>query len=117
MYLTIYLFVVPRARAGEFIALQREATPLYLEHGCIETNTYRGADMAAKYGCGSYVEALKVLPEEELFVSIDRWHDHHHHDAVMAGVNGDARAVSLYERGAKMIDFSRSLRAEFEEVV
>ena len=117
MYVSIYIYRVPRENAAAFLDVQKEAAAIYKRHGALVDETYALASLEAKYGCAAFAQALDVEKGEEVFFGLSRFRDRAHHDEVMTQVDGDERINELYDEVTKLLDVGRVVRGEFESAV
>ena len=117
MYISIYIYRVPRSNVDDFLRVQREAAEIYLRHGALDDATYSAANLEAKYGCASFGDAFDVGEDEVILFGISRFRDRAHHDEVMAEVDSDDKINGLYDKVTTLLDVGRIVRGEFERVV
>lgn len=117
MFTAVYIYRVPREHVGAFLAIQREALAIYRAHGALDDETLAPVSLAAKYGCAAFDDALPVAPGEEIFISLGRFRDRAHHDAVLARVDADPRIGELYAAVGGLLDIVRIARGEFARAV
>jgi uncharacterized protein YbaA (DUF1428 family) len=116
MFISIYIYRVPRENVGVFLRVQRDASEIYRRHGAIDDVTFAPVNLEAKYGCAGFTDALDIREEEEVLIGLSSFHDRPHHDTVMAQVDRDERISELYEAVASLLDVGRVVRGEFERV-
>ena len=117
MFISIYLYRVPRENVEVFLRVQRDAAEIYRRYGAIDDVTFAPANLEAKYGCDGFTGALDIREGEEVFIGMSSFHDRLHHDTVMEQVDQDERIRELYEEVACLLDVGRVVRGEFERVV
>ncbi|MBE3597537.1 MAG: DUF1428 family protein [Limnochordaceae bacterium] len=113
----IYICRVPRARVDPFLRIQQEAAELYKTHGALDDITWTPADLAPKYGCIGFQDALSPGGDEVILVGISIFRDRAYHDEVMARVDADERIVTLYRELTQLIDVSKVVRGEFDRAI
>jgi len=117
MFTSIYIYRVPCENVEAFLRVQQEAAAIYRRCGAIDDETFAPVNLAAKYGCDSFLSALDVGEGEKVFISLSRFRDRTHHDEVMAQVDSDERIDELYDKVTVLLDLSRVVRGEFERVI
>ena len=116
MFISIYIYRVPRENVDVFLRVQRDAAEIYRRCGAIDDVTFAPVNLEAKYGCAGFTGALDIREEEEVFIGLSSFHDRKHHDTVMAQVDRDERISELYEEIAGLMDVGRVVRGEFERM-
>ncbi len=116
MYTVIYLFRVPKPNVAAFSRVQQEAGEIYKQYGALDDKTLAPVSLEANYGCSGFSSVTELREDEELFVGLSCFRNRTHHDEVMAKVNADAQIDALYTETLTLIDMSRVVRGEFEEV-
>lgn len=117
MYVSVYIYRVPRENVAGFLHVQKEAAAIYQRYGALVDETYGLVPLEAKYGCSTFPQALDVGKGEEVFFGLSRFRDRAHHDEVMAQVDRDERINELYDEVTKLVDVARVVRGEFELAV
>lgn len=117
MYTSIYIYRVPRAHVDAFLRVQAAALAIYRAHGALDDATYAPVDLAARYGCAGFADAIGAGEDEELFVSVSQFRDRAHHDEVMAIVDEHPQIAELYAQIVGVLDVSRIIRGEFTRAV
>jgi uncharacterized protein YbaA (DUF1428 family) len=117
MYHACYLFRVPADRIDQFLQIAAEAAKLYYQHGAISSSVSRITDGAAKYGCLGLLDQAPIRANEQLFIGIDSFPNHEKFTASMKQIDADPRIIELYHEMTKVIDLSRTIRWESEQVV
>lgn len=117
MFSSISVYVVPKEHVEQFLRVQRELLAIYQDEGCLDEATFAPVDLGAKYGCTTFDGALQTTSDEQVFVSVSRFHNRAHHDEVMDRVDADPRMSQLYTVVTKILDTGRVVRGEFERVV
>jgi len=117
VFISIYIYRVPRENVDVFLRVQREAAEIYRRCGAIHDETFAPVNLEAKYGCAGFTGAFDIRDGEEVFIGLSSFHDRPHHDTVMAQVDRDERINELYEEVANLLDVGRVVRGEFERVV
>lgn len=114
MYTSIYIYRIKRSNVDEFLAIEREAVKVYMEHGAIFSDIYRASNLTAMYGCVAFTDAIDVDEDEEVLVGLSGFEDQAHHDETMSNVDADPRIQDLFAKVTKVIVLSRTVRGEFE---
>ena len=114
MYASIYIYRIKKENVDEFLAIEREAAKLYMEHGAISNDTYRASNLTAMHGCVTFTDALDVDEDEEVLIGLSGFTDQAHHDKAMSEVESDPRIQELFARVTKVIVLDRTVRGEFE---
>ena len=117
MYTSIYIYRVPRRHVAAFLRVQAAALAIYRAHGALDDATYAPADLAARYGCAGFADAIGCGADEELYLSVSQFRDRAHHDEVMAIVDSDPQIAALYDEVVAVLDVGRIIRGEFERAV
>ena len=116
MFISTYIYRVPRENVDVFLRVQQEAAAIYRHHGAIDDATFAPVNLEAKYGCAGFTDAFDTREGEEVFIGLSSFHNRLHHDTVMAQVDRDERIGELYEKVASLLDVDRVIRGEFERV-
>ena len=116
MFISIYVYRVPRENVDVFLRVQRDAAEIYRRCGAIDDVTFAPVNLEAKYGCAGFTGVFDIRDGEEVFVGLSSFHDRAHHDTVMVQVNRDEQISELYEEVASLLDVGRVVRGEFERV-
>ncbi len=114
MYTSIYIYRIKKESVEEFLAIEREAGKVYIEHGAIFCDIYRASKLTAMYGCVAFTEAMDVDEDEEVLVGLSSFDDQAHHDRTMCQVDSDPRIQDLFARVTKVLVLDRTVRGEFE---
>ncbi|MCE7986646.1 MAG: DUF1428 family protein [Caldilinea sp. CFX5] len=117
MFSSIYIYRVPQNNVAEFLRIQAAAAVIYRQYGALDDETFVPVNLDAKYGCIALDDEIALRPDERIFISVSRFRDRTHHDAVMAQVDNDPEITQLYQQITKILDVSRILRGEFERVI
>ena len=117
MFASIYLYPVRRKNRTAFLKVQQEAAAIYRRYGALDDETFAAVNLAAKYGCTAFSDALSIQEGEDLYVSLSRFRDRAHHDEVMAQIDADPRINELYDTMMTLLDSGCIVRGEFERVV
>ena len=117
MFISIYIYRVPKENVDAFLRIQQEAAEIYQRYGALDDETFAPIDLKGKYGCVPFFEAFDVEEGEEVFIGISRFRDRAHHDQVMLQVDSDERINHLYSQVSKLLDINRVVRGEFERAV
>ena len=116
MFISIYIYRVPRENVDVFLRVQRDAAGIYRRYGAIDDETFAPVNLEAKYGCAGFTGALDISEGEKVFIGMSSFHDRLHYDTVMAQVDRDERISELYEEVASLLDVGRVVRGEFKRV-
>ena len=116
MYTSIYIHRIKKENVEEFLAIEREAALVYMEHGAIFNDIYRASNLTAMYGCVAFTDAMDVDEDEEVLVGLSGFDDQAHHDKTMSKVDSDPRIQELFAKVTKVIILDRTVRGEFELV-
>jgi uncharacterized protein YbaA (DUF1428 family) len=117
VYLSVYLFRVPRARREAFLRIQGEAAAILREYGALDNATLALGDQAKGYGLATFADLAPPAPDEAIYLELGTYRDRAHHDAVMAQIDRDPRIDALYEELVRLIDLARGARGEFARLV
>lgn len=117
MYASIYIYRLPRAHLEAFLAVQQAARTIYRRYGAVDDETWTPAQLEAKYGCSAFPALLATTEDEVVVISLSRFHDRAHHDAVMARVDADAEMSALYQTVSQLMAIEAIVRGEFERQV
>ena len=116
LHTSIYIHRIKKDNVDEFLALEREAGMVYMEHGAVFNDIYRASNLTAMYGCVSFTDAMDVDEDEEVLVVLSGFDDQAHHDRTMSKVDSDPRIQALFAKVTKVITLDRTVRGEFELV-
>jgi len=114
MYTSIYIHRIPRAHREEILAIITEASRLYREIGDVECTFLHPADLAAKYGCASFMDGISLEENEDVIVELNSFRNKSEHDAIMELTDQNERINELYDQLTKLMDVTRIIRGEFE---
>ena len=114
MYTSVYIYRVKKENVEEFLAIEREAAKVYLEHGSINYDVYRGLNLTAMYGCAGFADSFDVDDDEEVLIGLNGFHDEAHHDETMPKVNADPRIQDLFAKVVKVTSLERTIHGKFE---
>jgi uncharacterized protein YbaA (DUF1428 family) len=117
MFSSISIYIVPSENADQFVRVQREALAILQDEGCLDEMTFAPADLSSKYGCAAFDRSVGAGPDEQVFVSVSKYHNRAHHDEVMEKVDADPRLSQLHLEMSKLLDTGRIVRGEFERRV
>ena len=68
MYTSIYIYRIKKENLQEFLAIEREVSKVYIEHGAVFNDIYRASDLTAQYGCVAFIDAMDVDEDKEILV-------------------------------------------------
>ena len=91
-----------------------EAAAVVVRHGALGCEVFAPAELAGKYGCRPFTEALEVREGERVYLEVMRFRDRGHHDEVMGKVDSDPGIDELHEELSSLMDMGRVIRGEFE---
>lgn len=117
MFSALYFYRVPSGKADQFLFIQRKSAEIYRKHGAIDDLTFGAGDLAAKYGCASFLKEISLAADETLYFSLSLFKSKEDHDRIMAVVDKDPEIGSLYDQISETIDVSRIIRGEFNQLV
>ncbi len=117
MYASIYIYRLPRAHLAAFLEVQQAAREIYCRYGAKDDETWAPTQLEAKYGCTAFPAVLETAQDEVVVISLSRFHDRAHHDAVMALVDADESMSALYQQVGRLMDIGQIVRGEFERCV
>ena len=113
-YIAAYICRVPAEQEEAFLRVVGEAAAIVVRHGALACEVFAPAELAGKYGCLPFTEALEVREGERVYVEVMRFRDRAHHDEVMSEVDSDPVIDGLYEELSSLMDMGRVVRGEFE---
>jgi uncharacterized protein YbaA (DUF1428 family) len=117
MYTSLYLHPVRKGNVESFVRVVSAAADAYMRLGAAECVLYVPGSLEAKYGCAGFESALDLAEDEVLFVELNSFRDKHHHDEVMARVDGSPEIDRLYDELTSILEVSRIVRGEFERII
>ena len=79
MFIVTYRYKLPPDKIREYIAIEQEATQIYLEHGCQGVEIYRDSK------------------DPRYWMEINKFSDQEHYESVIAKVDEDPRIAPLFE--------------------
>ena len=79
MFIVTYRYKLAPDKIREYIAIEQEATKIYLEHGCHGVEIYRDSK------------------DHRYWMEINKFSDQEHYDSVIAKVDEDPRIAPLFE--------------------
>ncbi|UCG15340.1 MAG: DUF1428 family protein [Phycisphaerales bacterium] len=116
MVIAIYVYRVRRDAVGQFLRIHEQAKRILLELGVLDLRLYAASDLAPKYGCTSFIEALAVEEDEAIYLELDEFRDPAHMTDVMARVDRDGRIATLFRALKSIVQLQRAVRGEFQRV-
>lgn len=84
MFISIYVYRVPRENVDVFLRVQRDIAEIYRRYGANNDETFAPVNLEAKYGCAGFTGAFDIRDGEGVFIGLSSFHDRAHHDTVMA---------------------------------
>jgi len=117
MYISLYIYRIPRGNKAAFLRIEKEVSTIYENYGALAVETYTLVSPEVKYGCATFLQVLDVGEDEEVLLGVSRFRDRDHHDEVMTQVDRDDRINELFREAIGLFDISRVVRGEFECVV
>jgi quinol monooxygenase YgiN len=80
LFIVTYRYKLPTDKIREYIAIEQEATQIYMEHGCQGVEIYRDSE------------------DPRYWMEINKFSDQEHYDSVIAKVDEDPRIAPLFEK-------------------
>lgn len=117
MFTSLYFYQVPKKNVSRFLEIQKKSAEIYKRYGAIDDWTFGPDNLAAKYGCASFLQEIEIGQNEELFISLSLFKSKNEHDRIMALVDNDPEIAVLFEEVSNLIDLSRVIRGEFARLV
>jgi len=79
MFVVVYHYLVPIEKTKQYILLEKQATKVYMEYGCLGVEIYRDAK------------------DPRRWMEINRFRDMEHYNEVIGTVDEDPRIKRLYD--------------------
>jgi quinol monooxygenase YgiN len=79
MFVVVYHYLVPIEKTKQYILLEKQATKVYMEYGCLGVEIYRDAK------------------DPRRWMEINRFRDREHYNEVIGTVDEDPRIKRLYD--------------------
>lgn len=90
LFVVVYHYQVPMEKTKEYIMLEKQATKIYIEHGCLGVEIYRNAK------------------DPRLWMEINRFRDREHYNEVIGAAEEDTRIQRLYDEFTSLIKAEES---------
>lgn len=79
LFVVVYHYKVPIEKTKEYIMLEKRATRVYMEHGCLDVEIFRDAK------------------DPRRWMEINKFRDREHYNEVIGAVDADPRIGPLFE--------------------
>ncbi len=108
---------VPASQMGAFMAVHAKAAEIYRRLGAEDMEVFTLADGEPKYGCGGSSSLVQARSDEVIVVVRDRFADRATYLRLVPVLDSDSGLALLFDEVVKIVDFSRAVRAEFEQAL
>ena len=95
-YVQVFLYRVPKANHDSFAATGEKLFAIFRRYGILGSDLYVCKDARIFKGFRDLREALEAVPEEEVWVEIDRYRDQADSLRVIEGIGKDPEAGPLF---------------------
>lgn len=112
-----FVITVPKNKIEEYRKMAEIGNEVWLEHGALDYKECVGEDLEQKEGCGSFLSALQVGPEETVVFAWISYKSREHRDEVNAKVMKDPRLAGMCGSENMPFDPKRMLFGGFEVFV
>jgi len=85
LFVVVYHYQVPMEKTKQYIMLEKQATKIYMEHGCLGVEIYRDAK------------------DPRRWMEINRFRDREHYNEVIGAVEKDTRLQRLYDEFTSLL--------------
>jgi len=116
-YVVTMTVPVLASQMGAFIAIHAQAAEIYRRLGAEDMEVFRLADGEPKYGCRGISNLVQAQGDEVIVVVRDRFADRERYLRLAPVLDGDPGLALLFDELVKIVDFSRAVRAEFEQAL
>lgn len=79
MFVVTYQYTIPMEKTKQYVAVEKQAIEIYLEHGCLGVEIYRDSK------------------DPRRWMELNRYRDRQHYNEVIASVDEDPRIKPLFE--------------------
>jgi uncharacterized protein YbaA (DUF1428 family) len=116
MYTSLYFYRIPKKNIEEFLSIQKKSAEIYKKNGAIDDWTFGPENLKAKYGCTSFLQEINLDADEELFFSLSLFKSKEDHDRIMLMVDIGPDIEKLYDEFSQLIDITKVIRGEFNQL-
>jgi uncharacterized protein YbaA (DUF1428 family) len=116
-YAQLFIYRVPKKNHDAMVLLQKQLTGIYRKHGTLLSEFFQLNLTEAFEGFTSIAKTVPIVPDEELWVELERYKDRGHRDKVVKAVGQDENAGPLFGQFMGLVSQEhRMIMGDFERI-